>query len=314
GFRLEGSWEHRNFFPPEGMLRLRAVAGTKEQLVGVTVRKNNFHGRDRVLTFDLYADTVQRTAYTARTVSFTATFERLTTLIFQKPWTWGVGIELVATDEAEGVLSGLHTQKQPYYIAALPLHAAYDGSDDLLDPTRGFRAALRVSPEVSTLNGHHSAYARVQLDVSAYQPLGGVVLAERTRLGSIPGTAIENIAPSRRFYAGGGGSVRGYGYDLIGPKDVLGQPTGGRSVTEFSLEARVHTGMLGGALSVVPFLDAGTVNESITPSLKGMRFGTGIGLRYKTGFGPIRVDVGTPLNPRKGDSRIAVYVSLGQAF
>ncbi|MBW8784299.1 MAG: outer membrane protein assembly factor, partial [Novosphingobium sp.] len=104
GFRLEGSWEHRNFFPPEGMLRLRAVAGTKEQLVGVTVRKNNFHGRDRVLTFDLYADTVQRTAYTARTLSFTATFEKLTTLIFQKPWTWGVGVELVATDEAEGVL------------------------------------------------------------------------------------------------------------------------------------------------------------------------------------------------------------------
>ena len=64
----------------------------------------------------------------------------------------------------------------------------------------------------------------------------------------------------------------------------------------------------------VPFIDAGTVSESVSPTLSGLRYGAGLGLRYKTGFGPLRLDVGTPLNPRPGDSRITVSVALGQAF
>ncbi|MFV4641042.1 BamA/TamA family outer membrane protein, partial [Mycobacterium tuberculosis] len=97
-----------------------------------------------------------------------------------------------------------------------------------------------------------------------------MVLAARTRIGSSPGTALANIAPSRRFYAGGGGSVRGYGYQEIGPRDTAGAPSGGRSLVEFSLEARVDTGLMGGAVQVVPFIDAGNVDESITPTLRGM--------------------------------------------
>ena len=130
----------------------------------------------------------------------------------------------------------------------------------------------------------------------------------------IPGTALATIAPSRRFYAGGGGSVRGFGYQQIGPRDVLGEPSGGRSLSEFSLEARIQTGLLGGALAVVPFIDAGAVDASVTPRLKDMRLGAGLGLRYQTGFGPIRVDIGTPLDRQPGESRIGVYVALGQAF
>lgn len=316
GFRLAASWEHRNLFPPEGMLRLRGIAGTREQLAGVTFRRNNFRARDQVLTFDLYANTVKRQAYAARTLAFAATFEKLTTLIFQKPWTWSVGLETVATNEREGDVGGVRSARQTYYIAAVPLRAAYDGSDDLLDPTRGFRAALRVSPEMSwEQGGPNSKYLRVQADASAYLPVAGkVVLATRGRVGSIPGTDIANIAPSRRFYAGGGGSVRGYGYQQIGPRNSLGDPSGGRSLTEFSLEARVRTGLFGGALSVVPFVDAGAVDAGPTPRLRDIRYGAGIGVRYHTGFGPIRVDIGTPLNPRPGDGRIALYVSLGQAF
>ena len=315
GFRVEASWEHRNLFPPEGMLRLRGIVGTKEQLAGVTFRRNNFHGRDQVLTLDLYADNVKRDAYEARTVAFTGTFEKLTTLIFQKPWVWSVGFEAVATDERQGVVNGVAKTRTTYFIGALPLRAAYDGSDDLLDPKRGVRASLRISPEFSRHLGRQAAYARIQADASYYQPVSTtIILAGRIRLGAIPGTAIENVAPSRRFYAGGGGSVRGYGYQSIGPLDSLGAPTGGRSLTEFSLEARVKTGIFGGALSVVPFLDAGAVDTSPTPRLRDIRYGAGIGIRYQTGFGPIRVDVGTPLNRRKGDSRIGVYVALGQAF
>ena len=315
GIRAEASWEHRNLFPPEGMLRVRAIAGTKEQLAGVTLRRNNFRGRDQALTFDLYANTVNRDAYVARTAAISATFEKVTTLIFQKPWVWSAGLEMIATNEREGDVGGVTTPRQTYYIAALPLRAAFDTSDNLLDPTRGFRAALRISPELVLREGRTARYARIQADASAYLPIGKrVVAAGRIRLGSIPGTEIANIAPSRRFYAGGGGSVRGYGYQQIGPRDSLGTPSGGRSLTEFSIEARIKTGLFGGAVSVVPFLDAGSVEASVTPRLRDMRYGAGLGLRYQTGFGPIRIDVGTPLNRREGDSRIAVYVSLGQAF
>ena len=163
--------------------------------------------------------------------------------------------------------------------------------------------------------GPTATYARVQFDLSAYRAVGRrVVLAARARVGSIPGTALANIAPSRRFYAGGGGSVRGYGYQEIGPRNTAGDPSGGRSLVELSVEARIGTGLLDGAVELVPFLDAGTVAESIAPTLTGLRYGAGLGLRYKTGFGPIRLDLGTPLNPRPGDSRITVSVALGQAF
>ncbi|MBA3055526.1 MAG: BamA/TamA family outer membrane protein [Sphingomonadales bacterium] len=316
GLRLEASWEHRNFFPSEGMLRVRGVAGTNEQLLGTTVRWNNFHGRDQVFTLDLTGNTVDRESYNARTVGFSATFEKLTTLTFQKPWVWSLGLEVLATAERESVVAGQAVPRTTYYIAALPARGAFDYSDNLLDPTRGWRTALRVSPEYSKEQGGPTVtYARVQADASAYQPVtGGVVLAERVRVGSIQGAGLESIAPSRRFYAGGGGSVRGFGYQAIGPRDSAGDPSGGRSLVEFSLEARVDTGLLGGAVQLVPFIDAGTVSESATPTLDGMRYGAGLGLRYKTDFGPLRLDIGTPLNRRAGDGRITVSVALGQAF
>lgn len=315
GFRLEASWEHRNLFPPEGMLRLRGIAGTKEQLAGITFRRNNFKGRDQVLTVDLYADTVDRDAYAARTVAFSTTFEKLSTLIFQKPFTWSAGVLLEVTDEREAIVANAVGPSTTYEIAALPLTAKWDASDSLLDPTRGWRLGLSASPEYSHSNAASGQYVRLQLDASAYQPLAkGVVLAARTRIGSISGVPLDTIAPSRRFYAGGGGSVRGFGYEEIGPRDALGQPSGGRSLTEFSLEARIDTGLFGGAMQVVPFLDAGAVDEETTPRLHDPRFGAGVGIRYKTGFGPLRVDVGTPLGRRPGESLIAVYVALGQAF
>ncbi len=315
GFRVEASWEHRNLFPPEGLLRLRGVAGTKEQLAGVTLRRNNFHGRDQVLTLDLFANKVARDAYDAKTVALTATFEKVTTLLFQKPWVWSVGLEAVATREREGDVNGVGSPAQNYYIIALPVRGALDTSDNLLDPARGFRAALRASPEFSLDQGRKATYVRIQADASAYLPIGkSAVLAGRVRLGSMPGAAIQDIAPSRRFYAGGGGSVRGFGYQQIGPRNSFAEPSGGRSLSEFSIEARVKTGLFGGALWVVPFIDAGTVEESVTPRFRDMRYGTGLGLRYQTGFGPIRVDVGTPLNRQPGENPVAVYVSLGQAF
>jgi len=310
GYRAEVSWEHRNFFPPEGLVRVRAVGGTQEQLLGFTYRRNNFRKRDQVLTAQILASNVNRAAFDARTFLVSGTLERQTNLIFQKTWVWSVGAELALTDERDSRLRDVGLGRQTFYITALPTALTYDGSDDLLDPTSGFRLGGRLSPELSFESGTN-IYARAQLDGSYYRPVSDrVVLAGRVRLGSIVGAEAREIAPSRRFYAGGGGSVRGYGYQQIGNRNINGDPIGGRSLAEFSLEARVRFGAFG----VVPFVDAGNVYAGEAPDFTGLRVGAGLGLRYYSSFGPLRLDIGTPINPRAGDSAIAVYISLGQAF
>jgi translocation and assembly module TamA len=236
--------------------------------------------------------------------------ERQTNIFFQKTWTWSLGAELLASDERDVIVSTGQPRRRTFLIGALPTSLNYDGSDDLLNPARGFRLGGRLSPELS-LQGAAFGYARTQIDASAYHSIGGVVLAGRTRLGTILGAPRDQVAPSRRFYAGGGASVRGYGFQSIGPRDPNNDPIGGRSLAEFALEARVK---LFGNIGVVPFLDAGNIYTAALPDFSGLRYGAGVGLRYYSNFGPIRVDVGTPINPQAGDTRVAVYVSLGQAF
>ncbi len=311
GARAELSWTHRNLFPPEGALTLRSVLGTREQLGSVVFRRSNFHARDRVLTAQVSAAHTNRDAYDARTFTLSGSLEKQTNIFFQKTWTWSLGGELVASDERDVLLSTGLPRRRTFFIGALPTSLNYDGSDDLLNPTRGFRLGGRLSPEVS-LQGSVFGYARTQVDASVYRTVAdGVVLAARTRLGTIAGAPRDQVAPSRRFYAGGGASVRGYGYQAIGPRDPNNDPIGGRSLTEFAIEARVKAF---GNFGIVPFLDAGNIYTSPLPKFTGLQYGAGLGVRYYSNFGPIRLDVGTPLNPRAGDSRIAVYVSLGQAF
>ena len=311
GARVEVSWTHRNLFPPEGALTLRGVLGTEEQLASAIFRRSNFHGRDRVLTFQAVASNLTRSAYQAKTVSLSGSLERQTNIFFQKKWTWSLGAEVAASDERDVIVSTGAPRRRTYFIGALPTTLSYDGSNDLLDPTTGFRLSGRLSPEIS-LEGKAFGYARVQVDASAYQPIAtGATLAGRIRLGTIVGAPRDAIAPSRRFYAGGGASVRGYGYQDIGPRDPNNDPIGGRSLAEFSLEARVH---VFGNFGVVPFFDGGNISTTPLPTVTDLRYGAGLGLRYYSNFGPIRIDVGTPINPQPGDARVAVYVSLGQAF
>jgi len=311
GPRAEVSWTNRNMFPPEGALTLRGVLGTQEQLASAVFRRNNFHARDRALNLQAVISNLRRTAYRAKSFSLSGSIEKQTNIFFQKKWTWSFGAELVATDERDVIATTGAPRKQTYFIGAVPTTLSYDGSDDLLNPTRGFRLSGRLSPEVS-LEGRAFGYARMQVDASTYKSVGSrVVLAGRVRFGTIAGAPRDAIAPSRRFYAGGGASVRGYGYQDIGPRDPNNVPIGGRSLSEFSLEARVKTF---GNFGVVPFFDGGNIYTSALPKFTDFRYGAGLGLRYYSSFGPIRLDIGTPLNPQKGDARVAVYVSLGQAF
>ncbi len=308
GYRAEASWQHRNFFPPEGAVTLRGVIGTQEQTASFTYRRSNFKRRDNVLTGLLSISNIRRDAYDARTINLSGAIERQTNILFQKNWVWRAGAELIASDEADAFSAGA---RRTFLIAAVPLSLTYDGSDDLLNPTKGFRLGGRVSPELSFQNTTFG-YAKVQVDGSVYQPMNDrVVVAARARFGTILGSTVDQIAPSRRFYAGGGASVRGYGYQAIGPRyGEDDDPVGGKSLAEFSLEARVRFGNFG----LVPFVDAGNISTSFLPRFRDLRIGAGMGVRYYSNFGPIRVDVGTPINPQTGDPKIAVYVSLGQAF
>ena len=314
GVRAEVSWQHRNLINPEGAVTFRGVAGTREQLVSAELRRSNFRRRDQTLGFIALASNIDRDAYRAKTLQLSALIERQSNIIWRKKWTWSYGADLIATDE-RGVFEDLaNKETRTFLIAALPVSLRYDGSNDLLDPTTGFRLGGRVSPEISAHGGKFT-YGRVQIDASAYRPVSdSVVVAGRVRLGTILGANASDIAPSRRFYSGGGGSVRGYGYQRLGPRDADGDPIGGRGLAEFALEARVRLSAFGGNFAVVPFLDGGTLTTDLTPDFGKWQLGAGLGLRYHSSFGPIRVDVGTPLNPRSGDSRVAVVVSLGQAF
>lgn len=313
GFKLTGSWTHRNMFPPEGALSVAAVAGTQEQSLSTGFRRSNAGQRDR--TFALGASVARQDfdAYNAQTITLNGSLSRASTPIWQKRWTWSIGSELIATRETRFQTELLDRTRSTYLIAAIPLQLGYDRSNSLLDPTRGFRLNARVSPEAQkrTGSGGFDGYGRLLFEGSAYYPVSdALVIAGRARVGSILGAARDDIAPSRRLYSGGGGSVRGFGFQELGPKDINNDPIGGRSVTEFALEARYRFGNFG----IVPFFDAGRVGESSSPSISGMRYGAGIGGRYYTNFGPMRVDVATPLGRKPGESRIALYISIGQAF
>ncbi|MGV3769767.1 MAG: autotransporter assembly complex protein TamA [Sphingobium phenoxybenzoativorans] len=310
GFRAQGSWTHRNLFPPEGALILTGVGGTQEQGIGATFRRANAGKRDRTVQAGINLSHQNYASYEAFTAGISGSISRASTPIFQKRWTWSYGFEILGSNETTLNETTGETRRLTYLIGALPGQIGYDRSDDLLNPTRGYRATLRVSPEAS-LQGSVSPYVRAMFDLSGYYPVSeSIVIAARTRVGTITGVSRADIAPSRRIYAGGGGSVRGFGYQELGPKDANNDPIGGRSVNEFALEARYRFGNFG----IVPFVDAGQVYDSSMPKFSDIRFGAGIGGRFYTNFGPFRADIAMPINRQPGESKFALYIGIGQAF
>lgn len=310
GFRAEASWTHRNLFPPEGSLTVAGALGTQEQAASVSFARANAGRRDRNIELTLAALHSNYDAFEAYTGRLAGTMAFVSTPIWQKKFTWSIGAEILATSEDRFDLTRGLRDRRIYYIGALPGQLGFDRSDDLLDPTQGYRVNLRFSPEASLGSGNQ-IYARAILDGSYYYPVNdSIVVAARARVGTISGIVRDALAPSRRFYGGGGGSVRGFGYQQLGPKDPNNDPIGGRSMNEFALEGRYRFGNFG----VAGFVDAGQVYGSSIPRFDSWRVGVGIGGRFYTNFGPIRLDVATPLGRRQGESRVSVYVSIGQAF
>ena len=310
GFRLEGTFTHRNLFPPEGALIASIIAGTQEQGLSGTFRRSNAGKRDRTFTLVASADHSNYDAFNAFTGTLSARWSYDSTPIWQKRVTYYYGGELVGTNESVYDFAVGDRTRRTYGIAALPGQIQFDTSDNLLNPTKGYRLKLNLSPETS-VQGSVKPYARTMVEATYYYPVSpSLVIAGRARAGSILGTGRDDVAPSRRYYGGGGGSVRGYGFQRLGPFDPNGDPVGGRSLNEFALEGRYRFGNLG----IVPFFDAGNAYESSFPKGGNLRYGVGIGGRFYTNFGPFRIDAATPLNPRKGDGKLALYISIGQAF
>ena len=310
GILVQGSWTNRNLFPPEGALIVSGKAGTQEQGLSGTFRRSNAGKRDRTVTLGVSADHSNYDAYEAFTGTLFGRISYDSTPIWQKRFTYGYGFELVGTNEDVWNFDANERQRKTFFVAALPLDAGFDTSDSLLNPTRGFRIKANVSPEAAVKGGFRP-YARIRLEGDVYYPAtDSLVLAGRLAVGTIPGIDRDELPPSRRFYSGGGGSVRGYGYQQLGPIAPDGKPIGGLSFNEFSLEARYRFGNFG----IVPFIDGGQSYDTVYPRGSDLHYGAGIGGRFYTNFGPLRVDVATPLNPRPGDPKVALYISIGQAF
>ena len=227
--------------------------------------------------------------------------------------TYGVSLDGTQTDQKESEdFIGLSKYRDLVTLGGLVAFAV-DRSNDPLNPTSGWRFDARVEPRAAVGNGPVT-YLKSQAQVAAYLPLGqtsGTVIAGRLKLGEIFGGDIPLVPAQDRFYAGGGGSVRGYGYQDVGPRFPDNNPEGGLSLFESSVEIRQRVTQRWG---VVGFVDAGAVGTNVAPDFAHPEVGVGVGVRYDLGFGPIRLDIATPLNRREGDSPIQLYLSIGQSF
>ena len=311
GFAVSGFWTHRNLFGQAESLRLTAEINHIGQGYAIldtgfafraAFRKPDWwlSGQDARLEAAGLREVLD--AYTRRAVTAYAGFDRT----FSPRWQARLGL---AAELSRITRNGI---TMDYGLVGLPMSILYNHANSDLDPTRGYRIDLAVTPWVYSrdfftvirLTGRH--YFDFSED-------GRSVLATRASFGTEPAISIGGIPPDKYFYAGGGGSVRGFVYQSAGPRDNFNNPLGGASVIEASVEFRQRIGKSWGA---VGFVDAGSAYPYFLPdfSLFAPRVGAGVGARYYTDFGPVRVDVGFPLNRREGDPPFGVYVSLGQAF
>jgi translocation and assembly module TamA len=337
GATLSASWTHRNLFGRAEQLSLKGEVGRLVQnrpealnyLARGTLRRPDLWVRDLDLRLDLAALSESLDAYDRDAVTAALALDRR----FSPRLTGSAGL---AFEDARVTQDGL---TQDYRLLSLPVTLGYDSTDDPLDPRQGVRLTATTTP-AQVLEGDSTGFVVARWAGSLYwalprgplspQPGPGVptlknpaadagttpgarrpVLAGRLVLGSIFGAAADQVPPDWRFYAGGGGSVRGYPFQSIGPRTAFDQPAGGDGLLEASLELRQP---LGERWGMVAFADAGAVSEDGIPGTGALSFGLGLGVRYQTPVGPVRVDVASPLNPASGDSPVQLYIGIGQAF
>lgn len=308
GVNLKGAWEHRNVFNMGQRVKTNAELGTDAQSIFLSHETPDFILSEQKLSVALHLDRSLEDAYESQSVQVGVTLLRP---VLAPGGEASVGLEWRIAD----VIEKSDGSRSSFATTAIPMGIKLDRSDDLLDPGQGWRWNSEVKP-VLTLSSSGDPHVRVANRGSVYHTLSSVqrvVLAARGEVDTVWGTTHDNLAADQRLYAGGGGTLRGVGYQLAGPLDQEHKPIGGRSLlalgTEIRWRAWENVGLVG-------FVDGARSYESQMPDLsEGMLFGTGVGGRYVTPIGPIRMDIGFPLRKRSQvDDSFQIYVSIGQAF
>ncbi|MBO3762436.1 autotransporter assembly complex family protein [Ciceribacter sp. L1K22] len=312
GFGLQGYWGHRNLFGQAEQLRIEGSIGrlgdTQElgnldYATGISFTKPGAFFPAATLSASILGATRETTSYDINTV--TAQTSLAYEMTDRDTISGGVAVEWANVDDAFG--------ENEYLTVYTPFEYVRDARDDTLNPTEGYRASFAASPSYETFGS--TPFISLQGSVTGYLGLGEedrIVLAGKIAGGSVFGSgSLSDIPTNRRFFAGGGGSVRGYAFEEISPYNADDDPTGGRSFATASFEARIK---ITEAIGVVPFIDVGTVSASNFPDFSDIRAGAGIGLRYATPFGPIRLDVAMPLDRYDGGSDYGIYAGIGQSF
>ncbi|MDE2488154.1 MAG: outer membrane protein assembly factor [Alphaproteobacteria bacterium] len=303
------TWTHYNVLGRADTLSLFARGSRIDSRVGVDLSLPHWRKADRTLASEIAAYNQTTDAYDATGigghVNLIRRYSRTSFL------TLGVLVDYSQTKELKpGTLTSLGRDVGTFGLLG---DLTLDRSNDPLNPTRGYRIGGRIEPTLLAGKGT-VPYLKVQAQGSVYWPLdrlGETVIAARLHAGSIINGTVSDIPAPQRFFAGGGGSVRGFAYQAVGPRLPDNTPQGGLSLVEGSLELRHQ---LTHDWGVVAFVDAGAVGDRTVPQFKDGGVGAGLGVRYNLGFGPIRVDVATPVSGRRGGAPIQIYVSIGQAF
>ena len=310
GLGVEGFWEHRNLFDNGEKLVVSAPIATQVQGIKAAFEKPAFLVREQRLLASGSTLRENTEAYKSTAASASAALERRVSRF----WWASLG-----AGGQSGSIKENDKSEQFYGYIGPRASVRRDSRNNILNPTSGSEITVQANPNTGFYGESFTVMAG-SLEASGYyapfhkdgRPDDKLILAGRVEAGAMSGAALRNIPGSLRYYAGGAGSVRGYPYQSVGPEDKNGDPLGGRSFQEISLEARYK---ITDDVGIVPFLDGGMVYRDEVPRIIGdMDWGAGIGLRYFTPIGPLRLDVATPLQPRDGDPPIQIYVSIGQSF
>jgi translocation and assembly module TamA len=314
GLGATAFWGHRNLFGGAERLRISGEVGRllendlgdTEYALNIDFQKPDFLQPYQTLIAEAGATAERTDAFDREAVFGSVGIERPVT----PELTLGAGLSFTqeTVTDAQG--------ERDFTLVGIPLTLRYDNTDNLLNPTEGFRARVDLTPFPSAIGSFDNLLIGDVSGATYYDfgTDGNTVLAGRARVGMIFGPGTSDIPASRRFYAGGGGSVRGYDFQSIGPEDQFGDPFGGRSLVTINLELRQR---ILDSWGLVGFVDGGNVYDSSLPDFEDtLRFGAGVGVRYYTDFGPIRLDLATPINPESDDDQppVSVYISIGQSF
>jgi translocation and assembly module TamA len=312
GGSVSTAWQNRNLLGNAEQLSLSAgvtqIGGNSTQGIGYNILlsflRPDFLRREQFLRADLRAVNESLIAYDRQAAIASVLLNRK----FADHWSASIGLSA----EQERIRQQGITSH--FTLLGLPLEVKYDDTLGLLDPTRGIRAAASIIPTQPLTGPNTSPFVLLQVSGSSYLDLsdsGRSVLALRGTLGVAKGASQFALPPDKRFYAGGSATVRGFRYQSIGPQFPDQTPQGGTGLAAGTVEFRQRILDSYGAAA---FLDAGQVNADATAFTGTWRVGAGVGARYYTSFGPIRVDFAVPLNPLPGSNSFEVYIGLGQAF